>query len=106
MKRRLVSLLLTICFCGAGLAQDKDLQRAAATGNALSTQINVGESVTASAVLIPRVAARRIFGKEIADNYAVIEVNVGNKSPDAALIIHGVFIDYSRWALRGGAVES
>jgi hypothetical protein len=61
----------------------------------------VGEQVTAQAVLIPRVDARRIFGKEIADNYAVIEINVGNKSPDAALLIHGIFIDYSHWALSG-----
>jgi hypothetical protein len=28
-------------------------------------------------------------------------VNVGNKSSDAALIVHGIFIDYTHWALSG-----
>jgi hypothetical protein len=81
--------------------QDPKLNKAAKNGKPLPIRINVGGNVTAQAVLIPRVDARRIFGKEIADNYAVIEVNVGNKSSDAALIIHGIFIDYSRWALSG-----
>jgi hypothetical protein len=101
MKRILTTLLLTICFWYTAFAQDKALDKAAQNGNALPTQITVRENVSAQAVLIPQVDARRIFGKEIANNYAVIEVNVGNKSPDAALIIHGVFIDYSRWALSG-----
>ena len=60
-------------------------------------------NVHVEAVLIPRVDARRIFGSEIANNYAVIEVNIGNKSPEAALIIHGVFIDYSEWPLSGSS---
>ncbi|HJU55198.1 MAG TPA: hypothetical protein VJ715_11525 [Pyrinomonadaceae bacterium] len=77
------------------------LDRAANNGRPLQVEMTVRGNVTAQAVLIPRVDARRIFGSEIANNYAVIEVNVGNKSPDAALIIHGIFIDYSRWALSG-----
>jgi hypothetical protein len=108
MKRLLSSLLLTVCFASIAFAQDtasdntrKALADAAKNGNGLHTQITVNGNVNVQAVLIPRVDARRIFGSEIANNYAVVEVNVGNKSPDAALIIHGVFIDYSRWPLSG-----
>jgi hypothetical protein len=80
------------------------LEKARKNGRPL--RINVNGNVSAAAVLIPQVDARRIFGKEIANNYAVIEVNVGNKSPDAALIIHDIFIDYSRWALSGSTEMS
>ena len=75
------------------------LRKAAENGRPL--RIDVNGNVSAEAVLIPQVDAKRIFGKEIANNYAVIEINVGNKSPDAALIIHNIYIDYSRWALSG-----
>src|SRR5712692_4082256 len=110
MKRLLTSLLLTICFCGLAFAQDdasdktkKALGQAAKNGNGLHTTLLVNGNVNAQAVLIPRVDARRIFGSEIANNYAVIEVNVGNKSPNAALIIHGIFIDYRDWPLSGAS---
>src|SRR5215203_892084 len=104
MKPRLISLVLMFCFCGVTFAQPeaqdeksrKLLEEAASNGNALRTEISVNGNVHAQAVLIPRVDARRIFGSEIANNYAVIEVNVGNKTPDAALIIHGIFIDYRK----------
>lgn len=102
--RTLASLTLLLCLASAALAQstqDKKLDQAIKNGTPLQTRSSVGENVRAQAVLIPSVDARRIFGKEIADNYAVIEVNVGNKSPDAALIIHGIFIDYTHWALSG-----
>ncbi len=108
MKRTLSALLVIICFCSITLAQDaasertkKALADAAKNGNGLTTQMMVNGNVHAQAVLIPRVDARRIFGNEIANNYAVVEINVGNKSPDAALIIHGVFIDYRDWPLSG-----
>jgi hypothetical protein len=97
--RVLTVFALTLCFAHATFAQ---------TGTNGATQLNnvklvgnVNEDVSAQAVLIPRVDARRIFGKEIAENYAVVEVNISNKSPDAALIIHGIFIDYSNWPLSG-----
>lgn len=112
MKRTLSSLLLIICFCSIALAQDeanekskKALTDAAKNGNGLHTQITVNGNVHAQAVLIPRIDAKRIFGKEIANNYAVVEVNIGNKSPDAALIIHGVFIDYRNWPLSGASLQ-
>lgn len=108
MKLTLCSLLLTICFCSLTPAQDvqdaktkKLLEQAAKNGNGLQTEITVNGSVHVQAVLIPRIDAKRIFGKEIGENYAVIEINVGNKSSTAALIIHGVFIDYRDWPLSG-----
>src|SRR5438105_4503737 len=110
MKRILTMLLVLVFLSTIALAQDTDktakakasVEKAAKNAPELATRINVSTNVHAQAVLIPHVDARRIFGQEIADHYAVVEVNIGNKSPDAALIIHGVFIDYSRWALRGG----
>jgi hypothetical protein len=112
MKRLLACLVLTVCFCSVAFAQSpKDEQnekmlkqaadKATKAGAGLTTQITVANNVTASSVLIPRTDAERIFGKEIATKYMVIEVNVGNKSPDAALIIHGIFMDYSGWAFAG-----
>lgn len=97
--RILTALALALCFAAAALAQ-------AAPNNApqlnnVKITGNVNTNVSAQAVLIPRVDARRIFGKEIAENYAVVEVNISNKNPDAALLIHGIFIDYSNWPLSG-----
>lgn len=103
MARLIIVFILSLCYACNALAQtdDSKINKAAENGEPLPVRINVGGNVTASAVLIPRVDARRIFGKEIADNYAVVEVNVGNKSPDASLILHSIFIDYSGWALSG-----
>jgi hypothetical protein len=97
---RIFSLVVALLAI-ASLANAQNSNPKPQSGTPLATQVTVGNSVTAQAVLISRIDARRIFGEEIANNYAVIEVNVGNKSPDAALIIHGIFIDYSNWALSG-----
>ncbi len=107
MKLTLLSLSLLICFSSATFAQDTDpqtqrlLEQAARNGNQLQSEITVNSSVHVQAVLIPRPDAKRIFGKEISEHYAVIQLIVGNKSPSAALIIHGVFIDYRDWPLSG-----
>ncbi|HEX8150442.1 MAG TPA: hypothetical protein VF591_24880 [Pyrinomonadaceae bacterium] len=97
--RILTAFALTICFACAAFAQTGSSNNATQLGTKLVG--NVSGNVSAQAVLIPRVNARRIFGDEIANNYAVVEVNISNKSPDAALIIHGIFIDYSNWPLSG-----
>lgn len=114
MTRIFTCLLLTICLVGSAFAQSgsrdeknqKILEEAARKGKLLSTDITVKTNVTAVAVLIPRVDVNRIFGKEIAENYAVIQLIVANKSSDAALIIHGIFIDYTGWALSGTTSSS
>ena len=110
MKLALLLLLLTICFSPITLAQDshdaktkKLLEQAAKNGNPLKSEITVNSSLHVQAVLIPRIDAQRVFGKEISDNYAVIQLTVGNKSPNAAFILHGVFIDYRDWPLSGVA---
>src|SRR5690349_5921131 len=113
MFRTLISVLLTLGLCGIVCAQEAENAKserllsaaAAKKENELHTQTTVNRSVHAQAVLIPQVDARRIFGKEIANNYAVIEVNVENKSPNAAFIVHGIFIDYSEWPLSGSTAK-
>ena len=107
MKLILVSLSILVSFHSV-LAQQildaktkKLLEQAARGGNGLNSEISVRSSVHVQAVLIPQIDAKRIFGQEISDNYAVIQLIVGNKSQTAALIIHGVFIDYRDWPLSG-----
>ncbi len=102
MKRILTILLLAVCLSLTTFAQDNDkaLEKAAKNGTSVPVS-TVYSDVNVDAVLIPRVDAERIFGKEIANNYAIIELNIGNKSPDSALLIQGVYIDYSRWAMSG-----
>lgn len=108
MKLALMSLLVTLCFSSVTLAQDeldaktkKLLEQAAKNARSVTSEITVNDSVHVQAVLIPRIDSERIFGKEIANNYVVIQLSVGNKSPSAALIIHGIFIDYRDWPLSG-----
>ncbi|HST54203.1 MAG TPA: hypothetical protein VLJ61_19500 [Pyrinomonadaceae bacterium] len=112
VTRILTSIVLAFCLVSAVLAQDSGTQaQDAKTQNMLDqakengrqVQVAVNGNISAQAVLIPQVDARRIFGKEVADNYAVIEVNVSNKSQDATLLIHSIYIDYSRWALSGAS---
>jgi hypothetical protein len=111
MTRILTCLMLVICLVSSALAQTdegktpKMLEAAKKNGTELPVNLSVNTNVRAQAVLIPQIDARRIFGKEIADNYAVIQLIVSNKSSDAALIIHGIFIDYSRWALSGSTTS-
>jgi hypothetical protein len=115
MKYILAFFFLAVCCSSINLAQRTQDVRDEKTrkllddakkspgAKELSSKLTVNGNVHVQAVLIPREAARRIFGSEIANNYAVIEINVGNKSPDAALIIHGIFIDYSAWPLSGAS---
>jgi hypothetical protein len=77
------------------------LTQAATQGYPLNTNLTVRANVTVQAVLLPPKVASRVFGKEIGLNYAVIELTITNKSPDASLIIQGAYIDYSNWALAG-----
>lgn len=127
MKRILTALILALCFASNAFAQTarnksqerrdraqqtedaretttrEMIQKAAESPDAKKLQISVRDNVDASAVLIPARDASRIFGPQIGQNYAVVEINVGNKSPDATFIIHSVFIDYKRWGLSGAA---
>jgi hypothetical protein len=126
--RILTAFLLALCFACAAFAQSgardskaktrnskakaqeekaaAELKKAAEGANELRVRSNVFNNVTAQAVLIPASDARRIFGKEVAEHYAVVELNVGNKSEDAALVVQNVFIDYSLWPLSGTRPDS
>jgi hypothetical protein len=62
----------------------------------------VHDSVGVTAVLLTQPSVRRLFGREIADTYAVVELIISNRSADAAFVIHSAYIDTSQWALGGG----
>jgi hypothetical protein len=122
VTRILTSIVLTLCFASSALAQTRAekasarasekanadeakskemIENAAADPDAKKLPVSFKGNVHADAVLIPAKDARRIFGPEIGNRYAVIEVNVSNRSPDDTLIIHSIFVDYSGWALSG-----
>ena len=86
---------------GSQPAKKKDVTQAVTQGYPLNANLTVRGNVTVQAVLIPAKIAKRVFGTEVANNYAVIALTITNKSPDAALIIQGAYIDYSDWALSG-----
>jgi hypothetical protein len=64
---------------------------------------DVTGNISVEATLIPASVARTVFGKEIANNYAVIGLVVSNRSSDQAFIVHSIFFDYSQWLLSGGS---
>lgn len=64
---------------------------------------DVTGNISVEATLIPASVARTVFGKEIANNYAVIGLVISNRSSDQAFILHSIFFDYSQWLLSGGS---
>jgi uncharacterized protein (DUF2249 family) len=79
------------------------LDAAAKTGIDLSAVSTVRDSVGVTAVLLTQPSVRRLFGKEIANTYAVVQLTISNKSADAAFVLHSAYIDTSQWALGGGS---
>jgi len=67
-----------------------------------SSSTDVTGNVSVEATLIPAKIARTVFGKEVANNYAVIALTISNRSSDDAFIVHTIFVDYSQWLLSGG----
>ena len=84
-------------------AAEQKLKDAAQKGiplpNASSTDVTNNTSVEAT--LIPASIAKTVFGKEIANHYAVISLTISDQSSDYAFIVHSIFIDYSQWLLGG-----
>ena len=68
-----------------------------------TTSTDVTGNTSVEATLIPASIARTVFGKEIANHYAVISLTISNQSSDYAFIVHSVFIDYSQWLLGGAS---
>jgi hypothetical protein len=46
------------------------------------------DSVGVTAVLLTRPSVRRLFGAEIANTYAVVQLNISNNNADAAFVLH------------------
>jgi hypothetical protein len=78
------------------------LDTAAKEGVEVPAKSTVRDSVGVTAVLLTQPAVRRLFGKEIANTYAVVQLTISNRSADAAFVIHSSYIDTSQWALGGG----
>jgi len=76
----------------------KLLQTAKSEGFPLATE-TVADHVSVEAVLLPPKVCNRVFGKEIAQNFAAVELTISNRSSQNALILHSVFIEYG--ALSG-----
>jgi hypothetical protein len=85
---------------------DSTMHNAAQVGTPLLVASNVSDEASIQAVLIPTRIAKKIFGKEIAENYAAVEVIVSNRDPKASLVIHSVFLDYSKWLLGKSAMQA
>jgi hypothetical protein len=82
--------------------QSSDLPKVAETDVFPLTAVSdVSFSVSVDAVLLPPSVTKRIFGKEISDHYAVVQLTVSNHNPGAALILQSVLLDYSDWLLSG-----
>jgi hypothetical protein len=77
----------------------KAVTEGAKQGAPLTTLSNVSESLNVEAVMLPGPIVKRVFGEEVAKNYAVIEVNIANRSNEAGFVLQSLFIDFSNWAL-------
>lgn len=82
-------------------AQTQAIKDAASKGFPMQSAATVRDNVSVEAVLLPYSICKRIFGTEIANNYTAVEVTVSNRSADAAMIVHSLYIDYSKWLLSG-----
>jgi hypothetical protein len=82
-------------------AAQKSLTDAASKGTPIPATINVSEKVSIEAVMLPWEIARHVFGRVVSKNYTVIAVNISNRSNDAGLIVHSLFIDLHDWGLAG-----
>jgi hypothetical protein len=100
MTRRF-GLLLAIG--GILFAQAPSIPVAAKDGAALAVEApdSVKDFVSIQAALLPHAITRELFNKNIADNYVAVFVNIGNRSRSASLVMEGIYIDYSKWALSG-----
>jgi hypothetical protein len=79
------------------------VKNAASQGFQLSASTNVSDQVSVEAVMLPASVSKKIFGKEVGNNYAVVELIITNRSTEAAVLVHSIFIDDSQWLLSGGS---
>jgi hypothetical protein len=69
----------------------------------VETSFPLEENVSIEAVLLPPRVTEGLFSKAVSDRYVAIQVIVSNRSRDRSLIVHDIFIDYSRWLLSGSS---
>lgn len=107
---RFLPLLLVAGFCSglAAMAQAPAAnaaqiaaENAAKQGVAVSAASDLSSTVSVEAVLLPYSVAKRTFGKEVAEKYAVVELTVSNRDPKQGVVLQSVFLDYSRWLFSG-----
>lgn len=67
----------------------------------LTGESDVHGNVTVEAGLLPYSVSRRIFGKEIAKHYAIVQLVISNHDAGDAMIIQSVFLDYTHWLFSG-----
>lgn len=90
----------------AGLGQGPTVEAAkelAKQGAALKTDVMVEGNVSVEAVLLPPSVTRGLFGRAVSDRYVAVQLIVSNRSDSAALIVHSLFLDYSRWLLSSAS---
>jgi hypothetical protein len=85
----------------AATAKSKVAGEDASTGIALNGTTDIQDNVEVQAVLLTREPAQRIFGKEIARNYAIVQVTISNQSTTSQLVLQSVSLDYSDWLMSG-----
>jgi hypothetical protein len=103
LPKFIVVLFLISTSWGQSAVDIQKLRDAQSQGFAMAADAELGGNATIEAVLLPATISKALFGKAIATQYAVIELTISNKSRDAALIVHSIFIDYSDWLLSGTA---
>jgi hypothetical protein len=64
----------------------------------------VNSSIGVSATLLTYDAVSRLFGKEIANTYAVVQLTISNRNSEAAFVLHSAYLDISKWALGGAGL--
>ncbi len=104
MASKIITALLMASSAWPQSAVDtQKLQDAKAQGFSMPADTAVAGNITVEAVLLPAPVSKALFGKAIANQYAVIELTISNKSHDAALIVTSILIDYSEWLMSGSA---
>jgi len=105
MRLNCVYVVLTRCsiaYAQASLFDGQQAAKAAATkGVALATYAPITGLVSVDAVMLPASVTKHVFGREIANQYSVIEITVSNRSTDSALVVQSIFLDYTNWILSG-----
>lgn len=110
MVRRIVSVVLCSLVIASGsvaLAQNAPTG-ALTTDGAVTIPLparTVNDAVGVSATLLTHKSVSRIFGKEIADTYAVVQLTVTNRNREAAFVLQSAYLDISKWALGGAGQD-